>query len=91
MAVVVGNRDNPIVQPVPTSIVCPEVPSLPPIEQVDVTPRPGFVWIQAEWNWVGEGFKLTHGHWERIRATEAPFIAGHWDTSSGRCVWIRGS
>jgi hypothetical protein len=77
-------------------VVTPEKPVLscpqpPPVEQINVTPKEGYVWIQADWNWDGGKFEFTPGHWERERADYGPYIPGHWDTSNGNCVWIPGT
>lgn len=79
------NRSIEIVTPV----ACP---TIPPTTASIQTPREGFVWIPGEWSWSNDKFEWKSGHWERPRAGgNPPYIPGHWDTSSGSCVWIRGA
>ena len=70
------------------TVACPEIP---PVQRINVTQPEGMVWVQADWDWVGDQFEPMPGHWEKERTDYGNYIPGHWDTSNGNCAWIPGA
>jgi hypothetical protein len=54
-----------------------------------VTPRPGFVWIEGNYEWHDGRYAWTGGHWEKEHAGHR-WHGGHWDWRGDRYVWVRG-
>ncbi len=42
-------------------------PPAPRVEVYGVAPRPGYVWLDGYWNWVGGRHEWVGGHWEAPR------------------------
>lgn len=67
-----------------------------PIPAVADSPPPksweGHVWVPPDFMLTAGKLEAISGHWERTRAGGAnTYIHGHWETDTGRCVWIRGT
>jgi hypothetical protein len=54
-------------------------PPAPRVETIGESPTPGFVWLNGYWNWVGDRYEWTAGHWE------APRPGRHWVAHQ----WVR--
>jgi hypothetical protein len=80
----VQGPDQPITL---TLIVCP---TIPPTSRSEPGSKDKQIWIPEDWNWVSGKFELMPGHWQRMPATPGQYVAGHWDTSQGKCTWISG-
>ena len=63
-------------------------PPAPPVERV--APRPGFVWIEGNYEWRDGRYVWTGGHWEAERRGHR-WHGGHWEWRGDRYVWERGS
>ena len=62
-------------------------PPPPPVERV--TPRPGFAWIEGNYEWRDGRYAWTGGHWEKEHSGRR-WHGGHWDWRGDRYVWTRG-
>ena len=86
-ACVVSGRGSMAVETTGPVVVYEEPP--PPRAEVQVTSRPGFVWIKGRWDWRGGRWEWVPGHWERERANHIR-VAGRWELQGNRWVWIDG-
>jgi len=48
--------------------------------------RPGYVWVDGDWDWKGGKYEWTAGHWERERAGKR-WRASRWEQRDG--AWAR--
>jgi len=60
----------------------------PPPRPVVVAPRPGYVWIEGNWEWDGH-WRWRDGYWERERAGHV-WIGGRWVRSGNHWNWHAG-
>jgi hypothetical protein len=54
-------------------------PQPPPVQYVEVEPRPrpGYVWARGYWNWERAGYRYVHPYWEQ-RGNSWHWHQGEW-------------
>jgi hypothetical protein len=70
-----------------TPVAFNEPPPPPPIEQV--SPRPGWVWVEGGYEWRHGRYRPLPGHWERER-TDRRWRTGRWYWRGNHYEWIPG-
>jgi YXWGXW repeat-containing protein len=56
---------------------------------VAATARPGYVWVEGHWDWVGDRWQWSDGEWIEDRPG-FDWIQGAWILSSGSYFWRPG-
>jgi hypothetical protein len=68
-----------------------DCPPIPATGDAAPPPRDGYIWIPTDFAFVSSQFEEIAGHWQRKRADgKSEYLAGHWETGTGRCVWVKG-
>ncbi len=52
--------------------------------------RPGYIWINGNYEWRNGDYEWMPGHWERQR-TNKTWIAGNWNNNGGTWSWAAGA
>ncbi|HTA28849.1 MAG TPA: YXWGXW repeat-containing protein [Candidatus Cybelea sp.] len=65
-------------------------PPAPLVDDVTVSPGPGFVWIGGAWAWVGGRWEWERGRWDHRPHAGAVWVPHHYEFHNGRHVFTRG-
>ena len=67
-------------------------PQPPPVQYVDVEPRPrpGYVWARGYWNWEGGRYVPVRGHWEAERPGYR-YVHPYWEQRGNNWHWHEGA
>ena len=82
-------------QPAPAPVAVQseiDVSSAPPapiVEEVAVSPGPGFVWIGGDWAWNGR-WVWERGRWDHRPRAGVVWVPHRYEYRNGRHVWARG-
>lgn len=78
--------------PSPSPVEAVEGSDAPPpiVEQVVVSPGPGYVWISGFWAWHHHHWEWVRGHWDLPPRRGAIWVVGGWEHHGGRVVWFDG-
>lgn len=72
------------------SVAVVEVEEEPPPPRVETySVRPGFIWIEGNWNWRGGRWVWMNGRYERER-TGYVYAPGRWERRGRKSVWVEG-
>jgi len=70
-------------------ILVPTAPPLPVVEEVTVSPGPGYVWVAGSWNWLGH-WVWESGHWAKPPKPGMVWVPHQFEYRAGKRVFIRG-
>ena len=70
-------------------VVVNEPPPQPMVENMTMTPGPGFVWVQGAWSWRGQ-WVWDQGHWAHPPQPGAVWVAPRYEKRGDKHVFIRG-
>jgi hypothetical protein len=98
-----ARRQQPVVvqpvvvtQPVSTEpkrevvVVRPEPPPQAPREVTPPAPGKGYVWVPGAYEWDGDKWAWSAGHWVRPARGAAVWVPGQWRQTSGGWYWESG-
>jgi hypothetical protein len=69
----------------------PPTPAPPATEEIiTASPAPNALWIPGYWNFVGNGYTWTAGHWEIPPPTAHSYMAAHWEYRGRHYVFVPG-
>jgi hypothetical protein len=64
-----------------------DTPPPRPRRHVVMAARPGFVWVEGSWAYMGDRWVWQDGHWERERSGYL-YVQGRWVNRAGRWHWV---
>ena len=69
-----------------------QVPPAPAPLADNVTPPPASnaLWVPGYWDYTGNGYTWTAGHWEIPPPASTTYIAAHWENRGDANVFVRG-
>jgi WXXGXW repeat (2 copies) len=88
----VSQMPPPTPPPGPAVVEAAEGSEPPPpiVEQVVVSPGPGYIWIGGYWAWHHYHWEWVRGRWEWPPRRNAVWVGGYWDHHGGRVIWVDG-
>ena len=82
--------NTPPPSPPPVEAVEGSEPPPQVVEQVVVSPGPGYIWISGFWAWHHHRWEWVRGHWDLPPRRGAIWVVGGWERHGGRVVWVDG-
>ena len=79
---------SPSITETSPSVTCDQIP---PVQELTPQPRKGWVWVPTDFKLSSGKLEAVEGHWKpRTADGKNKYLPGHWETGTGRCVWVPG-